>query len=340
MFYISQILFFFGAIGVFNSFIVALYLLINSSFSNLNNRLFGLFLMVLNLRVLKGLLYAFSTKEPIWFLQSGPSFFLLIGPLLFSYVVSVVRPKSFWVRYWMYHVLLWFFIVFLVTFFIPLQENNQLTKTVILPITNLQGFIYILITGVFLKLNFKNRNVPSFITNWLLLLTLSVLIIWTSYALISFNYFVSGSIIFSMLFYVFFIFFLLKKKSASTIFEKLKKKKTLVPSKKNDLLIRELNTVVKDKKLYTDPNLKLLEVAHRLDISAHELSKLINENLEKNFTDLINEFRIEEAKQLIENNSLYTMEAIGQQCGFNSKSAFYKAFKKFTHLTPTQYKSQ
>ncbi|MGC1516400.1 MAG: helix-turn-helix domain-containing protein, partial [Maribacter sp.] len=143
-----------------------------------------------------------------------------------------------------------------------------------------------------------------------------------------------------MLFYVFFIFFLLKKKSTSTIFEKLKKKKTLVPSKKNDLLIRELNTIVKDKKLYTDPNLKLLEVAHRLDISAHELSKLINEYLGKNFTDLINEFRIEEAKQLLGGNSLYTVEAIGHQCGFNSKSAFYKAFKKFTHLTPTQYKSQ
>ncbi|MEP2058400.1 MAG: helix-turn-helix domain-containing protein [Maribacter litoralis] len=106
------------------------------------------------------------------------------------------------------------------------------------------------------------------------------------------------------------------------------------------MLLKQLETVLKDKKLYTDPNLKLLELAYRLDISAHELSKLINENLERNFTDLINEFRIEEAKQLINNNSLYTMEAIGQQCGFNSKSAFYKAFKKFTHLTPTQYKSQ
>src|SRR6056297_264730 len=149
MLYVSQILFFFGAIGVFNSFIVALYLLINTSYSNLSNRLFGLFLLVLNLRVLKGLFYAFSTKEPIWFLQSGPSFFLLIGPLLFSYVVSVVRPKSFWVRYWVYHILFWVFVVFLVTFFISFQENNELTKTVIIPIINLQGFIYILITGVF-----------------------------------------------------------------------------------------------------------------------------------------------------------------------------------------------
>jgi len=338
MLYVSQILFFFGAIGVFNSFIVALYLLINTSYSNLSNRLFGLFLLVLNLRVLKGLLYAFSTEEPIWFLQSGPSFFLLIGPLLFSYVVSVVQPKSFWLKNWIYHILFWIFVVFLITSFIPFQENNELTKTIILPVTYLQGFMYIVSTGVFLKLNFK--NLTSIKTKWLLLLTLSALIVWASYAFINYNYFVSGSIIFSVLFYSFFVFFLLKRKTTSIVFEKVKKKKTLASSKKSNLLIEQLNIVLTDKKLYTDPNLKLLDVAKRLNISPHELSKLINERLEKNFTELINEFRIKEAKQLLENNSLYTVEAIGHQCGFNSKSAFYKAFKKFTHLTPTKYKSQ
>ena len=68
--------------------------------------------------------------------------------------------------------------------------------------------------------------------------------------------------------------------------------------------------------------------------------KLINDNLHKNFTDYINEYRIEEAKQLIQDNSLYTIEAIGNQSGFNSKSAFYKAFKKITNTTPAKFKKQ
>ncbi len=338
--YITQILFFFGAIGVFNSFIVAIYILVNKAYSNLNNRLFGLFLMVLSLRVLKSLFYAFSTEEPIWFLQFGPSFFLLIGPILFCYTISVIKPNSLWVKYWKYHILFWFSIVILLMIFIPFKEYNKLNKTIILPIINSQWLIFILLSGIFIKFNYKNLNHISIQIKWLLILIFVVLIIWTSYAFINFDYFVSGSIIFSIQFYAFFIFFLVKKKIASKIFERAKLKNTKESSEKCKLLVSQLNLIMTNEKLFTEPDLKLSKVAKTLDISAHELSKLINDNMGKNFTDFINEYRIKEAKQLIQNNSLYTIEAIGNQSGFNSKSAFYKAFKKFTNITPAKYKSQ
>lgn len=73
-------------------------------------------------------------------------------------------------------------------------------------------------------------------------------------------------------------------------------------------------------------------------MSSHELSKLINENLNSNFTEFINKYRIEEAKQLIVTNSNYTIEAIGNSSGFNSKSAFYKAFKAYAGTTPAKFK--
>jgi len=338
--YITQILFFFGAIGVFNSFIVAIYLLINKSYSNINNLLFGLFLLLLSLRVLKSLFYAFSTEKPIWFLQSGPSFFLLIGPLFFCYTLSIIKPNSFWIKYWKLHILFWLAIVIFLIILVPFKDYNDLNKTIILPIINLQWLFYILLSGIFIKSNFITQKNNQIKMKWLLTLTLAVLILWSNYTFISFDYFVSGSIIFSILFYFFFMYFLIKKKNTSKIFEKRKKKNTFNPSQKHQLLISQLNAVMVNEQLFIHPYLKSSEVAEKLNISTHELSKLINDNMGKNFTDFINEYRIQQAKQLIQDNSLYTIEAIGNQSGFNSKSAFYKAFKKITGITPAKYKSQ
>ncbi len=338
--FITQILFFFGAIGVFNSFMVAVYLLINKSYSNLSNRLFALFLFILNLRILKSLFYAFSTDEPIWFLQSGPSFFLLIGPLFFCYTLRIIKPNSFWITYWKHHLLFWLSVVIFLMIFVPFKENIDLNKTIILPIINLQWLFFILLSAIFIKSNFKTQKNNQIKIKWLLILTLALLTLWSNYTFISFDYFVSGSIVFSILFYLFFVYFLIKKRYASKIFEKTKKKNTFSSSQKNLLLINQLNEVMVNEQLFLNSNLKLSEVAEKLDISAHELSKLINDSTGKNFTDFINEYRIEQAKQLIEDNSLYTIEAIGNQSGFNSKSAFYKAFNKFTKTTPAKYKAQ
>jgi len=54
---------------------------------------------------------------------------------------------------------------------------------------------------------------------------------------------------------------------------------------------------------------------------------------------LINFYRIEEAKNLLssEKAKQMTIEAIGSDSGFNTKSAFYRAFKKHTGLTPSDF---
>lgn len=337
--YTDQILFFFGAIGAFNSLIVATYLLINKSYKILSNRLFGVFLLILSLRVLKSLFYAFSTEKPIWFLQSGPSFFLLIGPLFFSYILSIIKPNSFFVRYWKQITFFWVSIVVGLIVLVPFADNNELYKKTILPIINGQWLIFLLLSALTILSNLKRKIITPIKMKWVFILFTAVLIIWLSFTFIKFDYFVSGSIIFSTLFYSFFLFFLFKKKITSKIFETIKQKNTSSHLAEADVLIDRLNTIMSNEKLFTNPDLKLLEVAQKLEISSHELSKLLNNNLGKSFTDWVNEYRIEEAKQLLQNNSLYTIEAIGNQSGFNSKSAFYKAFKKLLGTTPAKYKT-
>lgn len=340
--YLPQISFFLGAIGAFNSLILALFLLFNKSYWKLQNKLFSLFLLVLSVRVLHSLFYSFSTKETIWSIQFGPAYFLLISPLLFSYVLSVSNPTSFWTQNWKNHILFWGIVAIYIMVFFPFKKNVALNKETILPLIYIQWFIYILAAFLFVakKNDFKKSTPIPIKVGWILSLLFANLIIWMSFALVKFDYFVSGSIIFSILFYVLFFLLFLKKENYSKIFEKKRNKKNQVISTEDEKLIEQLSTLIFSEKLFTDPNLKLADIANKLSISPHELSKLINDSLNKNFTDLINEYRIEEAKALIMNNSLYTIEAIGNQSGFNSKSAFYKAFKKVTKTTPAKFKKQ
>ena len=91
--------------------------------------------------------------------------------------------------------------------------------------------------------------------------------------------------------------------------------------------------------LLFDQNLSLKQMSDALNLSTHILSEIINRYYNKSFFDLINSFRIEEAKkQLKQINQLnFTIEGIGYNCGFGSRAAFYRAFKKYTKMTPTEF---
>ncbi|SEQ05447.1 AraC-type DNA-binding protein [Hyunsoonleella jejuensis] len=99
--------------------------------------------------------------------------------------------------------------------------------------------------------------------------------------------------------------------------------------------------VIKDK-LYLDPLLSMESLASDLGMSKSYFSKLINSYSDYNFSDFINSLRVEQAKKFLSNNefSEYTIVAIGLECGFNSKSTFYSAFKKFTSETPSAFRDK
>ena len=95
-----------------------------------------------------------------------------------------------------------------------------------------------------------------------------------------------------------------------------------------------------EKQRFLDPNLGLEDLAGNFSMSSSHLSKLINTYSNYNFSDYINSLRIQQAKKLLTDDSFcrYTIVSIGLECGFNSKSTFYSAFKKFTSKTPTEFR--
>ncbi|MCP3900070.1 MAG: AraC family transcriptional regulator [Desulfobacteraceae bacterium] len=94
------------------------------------------------------------------------------------------------------------------------------------------------------------------------------------------------------------------------------------------------------EKPYTDPDLKLQNLADHIGIPSYQLSQIINTELKQNFYDLINSLRISEAKHKLMDpaHQHITILAIAYDVGFNSKSTFNTAFKKYTKMTPSQFK--
>ena len=110
--------------------------------------------------------------------------------------------------------------------------------------------------------------------------------------------------------------------------------------KKTDKLFSNLEELIVNGNLYLNPNFKLKHIASILNLSEGYVSQLINKNSDLNFNDFVNKMRIEESKKMLsdDNYGNYTITAIGLESGFNSKTSFYTAFKKFTNKTPTEYR--
>ncbi len=104
-------------------------------------------------------------------------------------------------------------------------------------------------------------------------------------------------------------------------------------------LKRELLQVMEINKLFLDDSLTIHSLAKELNTNSKYLSQLINNEFEKSFVVFINEYRIDEAKELLlnDNNKHLSIEGIGYEAGFKSKSAFNAAFKKFTGETPSSF---
>ena len=105
-------------------------------------------------------------------------------------------------------------------------------------------------------------------------------------------------------------------------------------------IIENLLNLMQQEKLYQEERLSLQSLADELEITSHQLSQILNEKMGKKFYDFVNEFRIEEAKELLIERSQDTVLSIAYAVGFGSKSSFNKAFRSYTGLTPIAYRKK
>jgi ligand-binding sensor domain-containing protein/AraC-like DNA-binding protein len=109
-----------------------------------------------------------------------------------------------------------------------------------------------------------------------------------------------------------------------------------------EAVLPKLTRLMQEEKIFLDPDLSLQKLSQQLHVHYNHLSQIINKHMGKSFNDYINSSRIEEAGKKLADpvESQKTILEIAYDTGFYSKSVFNTAFKKFTGMTPSQYKKK
>lgn len=335
----NQILFFLSAIGVFNSVVLGFYFLFFKRNKTISDLFLGLLLLSLSIRIGKSVFYNFNPQLSKTYLQIGLSACFLVGPLLYFFVKSILQNLNY--SFAKYSLTLIIIAISVFGFLFPYKENPAIWKGVIYYFINIQWFIFIMLSIYEAKQIFKklvtNRNQISYHETWILSVICGVFAIWLSYSSAKYTSYISGALTFSFSFYISLLLIYYAKNR--TLISVINKEKYI--NKIDEKLVKEIqekiNILFETKKNYTNPDLTLSVLAKELNIRPQLLSQFINDNLNKSFTQFINEYRIDEAKRLLKESNQFKIDAVGFESGFNSSSTFYSSFKKITGTTPSNY---
>lgn len=338
-----ELLFFFSALGAFNGLILGLYFLFWIKPKTYSNFFLGILLITFSIRTGKSVFFHFNPELADVYLQIGLAGCFFIGPFLYFYLKSFINADSQITKYWKLHLLVMIPILAGLIYYYNLDPTADRWRQFVNGIYTAWIF-YTLSAGFLLKdiLSelWRRERRWSNKDRWILSVYLGNLIILITYLSFPYVSYIVGALSFTFIIYLVVLVLIFNKKGNTLFRNQEKYRDTKTMDSETEKIIKELTELMTSETLYRDPNLTMPMVAKRLGILNHKLSQVINDHLDKNFPALINEYRIDEAKRMLISNDTFTLEAIGYECGFNSKSTFFSTFKKQTGLTPSQYKKK
>jgi AraC-like DNA-binding protein len=345
----KELLFFFSALGVFNGIVLSVYFFFFTKKKLLTNYFLGALLFALSIRIGKSVLVYFNPTLPKLYLQLGLTACFFIGPFLYYFLKSAVAEINIIPKSWKLILLFWAILIVSVGIIYPYEYYPLLWNQIFIWIIYFQWFAHIVFSGFTIReivakiVNRKHKTTPAekwfgmiFLGNFLLFLFYFLAIMRAPAAT-----YISGAIVFSFILYLIISILLYRKKTDDLfLLNNQKYSGKRIDSTEAAILSEKLENIMNGKSLYKNPNLSLQDVSQEMNISTHQLSQFLNNNLNKNFTSFVNEFRIKEACKIITSNDKLTLESVGYDVGFNSKSTFFSAFKKHTGTTPLNYQLQ
>ncbi|WP_421785610.1 helix-turn-helix domain-containing protein [Hyphobacterium sp.] len=112
------------------------------------------------------------------------------------------------------------------------------------------------------------------------------------------------------------------------------------PTDEQAAVLARADALLREDRLYQDPDLTVARLARRLGLPQRQLSEAINQCAGVNFHTFVNTARIDAAKAALRHGPSQTVLDIAFANGFNSKSTFNEAFRKLTGQTPSQFRAQ
>jgi AraC-like DNA-binding protein len=358
-------------------FIFSIFLLSLKKGNRTNHLLLAAFLFTNAMYLIGYLLFAFSEyilPSGVHFFFIGTSFGFLFGPLLFLYTESLVQNNFHLKKKDLLHIIPFIIYNLLYSIYFHFKPADikieMLHRGNVLPypagfwvslLMNVQILIYMAVT-LFILMNYRKRIKSMYSTihhlnlGWLELVLYAFLAMW----LIDFAHFLirnnigmspelSGyltfiSITINFVFANLVIYRGLKQPYQFFGIEKelpkTKNDTNMISDEESNVYLEKLFAYMSAEKPYLISTLTIKELSDRLEINPRILSRIINEKKHQNFFDFINSYRIEDAKMILSNPAKrrMTILEILYDVGFNSKSVFNTTFKKYTGVTPTEYR--
>ena len=349
-----------GIVAVTQSLLLAIFLVTHSKGNKQSNKILAFLLIIYAICIPSSLIISKPISINLIIIayicyQSS----LLIGPFIFFYFSSVFDRDFHLTRKSLIHFLPFIIISLYLTgiFYISddLQINTIFSERNIGIIFLVQSLIYLILS--FNKLITYRKTLKPFydkiqkpVSSWLKLLLTAFIVIW----LININMFIVFDIYerFTLLpllnivnYLVLFIilnaivFFSLKHSAIFTSFKKYENSTLSVAEKQENA--QKLISYMEDEKLYLNPLLTLSHLSRKLLINRGHLSQIINETFHQHFNEFVNSYRIRESKRIMKDPAGCKMNIleIAYKVGYNSKSAFNRAFRKHAGITPKEYRN-
>ncbi|MFD2562102.1 helix-turn-helix domain-containing protein [Aquimarina rubra] len=327
-----------GSIGFIIALFFGLFLIITKKERASANVFLAIYLLAFSLRIGKSLFYNYFPIDPI-IRNVFLGMLLAIGPSLWFYTTRLFLPnktkkkRSVLIQY----VPLFLFVVF--CWLIP-NDTSILSRIIFLGL-----LVHILSYALFtLYWLFKNKSQSGHksyaIFSWLIFFT----VLTMAMSLIQMGVFLrlvpylSTAFLFSVVVFILSVWALKNPFLFQTANEKYAN--SSLSNENAKTYLTQLIQLMEKEKLFLDPEMTLTKLSNRIGITSKQLSQVINQLQNENYSQFIARYRIAEAKRLLHlpEYQNFKIAAIAYESGFNSISSFNTAFKKLTNTTAVKYR--
>ncbi len=333
-----------SGLGIFHGIFIAILLWTHNKFSNYPGRILGVLMILLSLRIGKSVVLEFTNNLELIYIYLGLCLLIFMGPLFYLYCKAIIHQQSSIQPKDLLHFLPGFFFILLgILIWDQPVTNVSVTIAVIILLILYAHLLVYLLKSKFQLIN-RTPNLPKSqkVKEWLNFLFYGLILIWGIYVLNLFEEkipYIIGPVLYSLIVYL--ITYLAVSKEYLQVISGLIYKTTGTDDKEVDYLFSRIENVVKEEKLFLNPDISLGMLSKILRVSPQRISLTINSKLGYNFNEYINRQRINQSLEIIKNprsNSL-TIASISIDSGFNSLSSFNTSFKKFVGKTPSAYRN-